>query len=158
MLFATYYGKFPICDNTKKGLIEIVLKHMTGAWTNPKTLTLKKTWNAWLIVWKYNPIFLFSGWTQLGPFWHFFNLLKLFLDLGSGSKTVFWTCLCKQSTLVLDVYPYVLFLIRPHCGPLLHSFGHFETIFWPFGSIFSLLVLFLGWNQVQHTNFWSLIM
>ena len=33
--------------------------HMTIALTNSKKLTLKKTWIAWLIVWKYSHIFCF---------------------------------------------------------------------------------------------------
>ena len=64
--------------------------HMTGASTTPKKLTLKKTWLAWLIVWKYNHIFLFLIWPQLGvffalsgPFWRCFwswsQVQKLFL-------------------------------------------------------------------------------
>ena len=56
--------------------------HMTGASTNPKKLTFKKTLIAWLIVSMYNPIILFLIRPQLGPFFQLLDPLELFF--GSG--------------------------------------------------------------------------
>ena len=105
---------------------------MTGASTNPKKLTLKKTWLAWLIVWKYNPIFLFLIWPQLWPFWHFLNPFGAISGFEVRFKISFETYLCKQSTLVLEVQPYL--------------FVFDSTTFWVsfalFGPIFEVEIRF----------------
>ena len=146
---------------------------MTGASTNPKRLTLKKTWIAWLIVWKYTPIFFFLIQPYLGPLFHFLGRSGLFLWSGSGSKTffeptnvdykfLFWQCnsiyfwgwgqaqklfetyLCRQSTSGLEVRSY---LFNFDLASFRASFAIFwalrDDFFWPFDFIFFWIGIFL---------------
>ena len=161
---------------------------MTGAPTNPKNLTLKKP--DWLC--ESTNTSLFFNLDLIGAFFALFTLLKLFFELGSGSKTflgptylkinfgfgstglsfcfwfdhildlfftffwpfeaIFWyfqavfgvgvrfknifgTYLCSQSTLVLEVQPYLFAFTSA-------KFGAFFALFGPLGAIFGVEVRF----------------
>ena len=60
-----------------------------------------------------------------------FGSFGLFLGSGSDSKTIFGTYLCSQSTLVLEVQPY-LFVFN------LAKFGAFFALLGPFVAILEL--------------------
>ena len=87
--------------------------------------------------WKYSPIFLFSIQPNLGPFLHFLGLLGLFFGVVVSFKILFGTYLCRKSTLVLKVKPYLFF-----------NMATFEAFFCTFlilwGYLFGHLGLFLG--------------
>ena len=81
----------------------------------------------------------------MGPFWTFFGPFGAIfggLLVRVRFKNIFGTYLCKQSSLVLEIQPYLLFLIRPSLGPFLHFLG-----LWGY---------FWGWGQVQQL-FWDLL-
>ena len=64
--------------------------------------------------WKYSHIFLFSIWPHLGPFLHFFGTFGAifwpfgaYCVVGVRFKNIFGTYLCRKSTLVLEIQPYL---------------------------------------------------
>ena len=81
--------------------------------------------------------------------WQNFGLFALFRSLGFEVRFKNFVCtyICKQSTLVLEVQPYLFFLIHPHFGPLLH-------FFW---ALFALGGCFWSRGQVQK-HFCNLLM
>ena len=107
--------------NDYVGMVEYIwLEHQQAL----KSWLRKKTWIAWLIVWKDSPYSFFLIRPQLR---HFLDSLELFLGWGSGWKTFFGTYLCRQSTLLLWVQPYLFVFNSATFGA---SSGLF---FWPFG-------------------------
>ena len=127
---------------------------MTGASTNPKKLTLKETWTAWLILWKYSPLSLFlirplalfSGWG---------HVKKLFFS--------FWKC----SPILLFWFSYIWGLFCSFFGPFGAIFGFrvrfktflepynvdYQFLCWKWNSIFSFLI----WPNLGHfCTFWAL--
>ena len=86
---------------------------------------------------KLQPHLLLLIWPQLGPFLDFLDPSELFVGFGSGPKIFFGTYLCRKSTLVLKVKPYLFF-----------NMATFEAFFCTFlilwGYLFGHLGLFLG--------------
>ena len=114
----------------------------THDWSiNKKKLTLKKLWIVWLCsgidsvdyqiwFWKYSPIFLFLIWPHLGPlalFWaircYFFGPLRLFLGLGSDSKTILEPTYVVNQLWFWKYSLIFLLLLRPNLGPFLPFLG-----------------------------------
>ena len=102
---------------------------MTGPLTNPKKLTLKKTWTSWLILWKHSPTFLFlirplglfSGWGQVQKL--FRDLPMYTLNLAFGIIAISF---CYNSATFVTSFAI---------------FGPFGTILWCFGTISWVFVL-----------------
>ena len=67
------------------------------------------------------------------------------LGLGSGSKTLLGPTNVDNQFWFWKYSPIFLFLIQSHFQPLLHFFGLFGAIFWPF------LGYYWGQDQVQKT-------
>ena len=76
------------------------------------------------------PLFHFFG-----PFGAIFWSFGAIFGVGVRFKNIFGTYLCSQSTLVLEVQPY-LFAFT------LAKFGAFFALFGPFGAIFGFWVRF----------------
>ena len=113
-----------------------------GLGSDSKKLLLPTYIDNQLWFWKYSHIFLFSIWPHLGPFLHFFGSFRaIFLAVwglcvvGVRFKNIFGTYLCRKSTLVLEIQPY-LFVYN------LAKFGAFFTFFGPFEAIFGVGVKF----------------
>ena len=114
-----------------------------GLGSDSKNLLLPTYIDNQLWFWKYSHIFLFSIWPHLGPFLHFFGPFGAifwpfgaYCVVGVRFKNIFGTYLCRKSTLVLEIQPY-LFVYN------LAKFGAFFYIFWAFRGYF------WGWGQVQ---------
>ena len=127
--------------------------HMTGALTNLKKLTLKRLLHLHdSLCESTNPPYFQFGHNMVLLWQLFRTVIKLFFELGSGSKTYLGTYLCKQSTLVLAVQPYL--------------FVFDSTIFWASlalyltlrGYFFGPLGLFFGVEIKFKAHFWSLPM
>ena len=58
------------------------------------------------LLWKCSPIFLILIRPNLGAFLASIRPVRAIFEIGVRFKKVFWTCLCIQSTLVLEVHPY----------------------------------------------------
>ena len=103
---------------------------MIGASTNPKKADFDKDLNCMIDCVKVHPNLLFWIWPQFGPFF------ALFWPFGRF-KNFFGTYLCRKSTLVLKVKPYLFF-----------NMATFEAFFCTFlilwGYLFGHLGLFLG--------------
>ena len=91
---------------------------------------------------KCNPIFLLSIWRNLGPFLHFLGPSELFLWVRVKFKTVFGTYLSKQSTLILEVPPYLLVFIGHIWGLFSPFFALWGCFIWLFGAINVVGVMF----------------
>ena len=72
-----------------------------------------------------------SFFTFFGPFQAIFWSFGAFFGVGVRLKNIFGTYLCSESTLVLEVQPIFLLLLRPNLGP-----------FSPLGTIFGVEVRF----------------
>ena len=99
--------------------------------------------------WKESPIFVWNR-PQLGPFCPFFPFRAIF-GVGVRFKNFLVTFLYRQSTLILEVQPHLLFLKHPYLGSLSHFFLALR------GYFFALWGYFWGWGQVQ-IHFWNLLM
>ena len=122
-------------QNWKKNWI-----HMTWASTNPKKLTLLKTWIAWFIVW--NPIFWLLIWPHLGHFFALFGPFGAIFGVGARFKNFLGPTnvnnqLCFGSTALSFCF----------------SFGQILGLFCTF---LALRGYFWGWGQVQKL-FWDLL-
>ena len=113
-----------------------------GLGSDSKNLLLPTYIDNQLWFWKYSHIFLFSIWPHLGPFLHFFGTFGAifwpfgaYCVVGVRFKNIFGTYLCRKSTLVLEIQPY-LFVYN------LAKFGAFFTFFGPFEAIFGVGVKF----------------
>ena len=84
-----------------------------------------KIWN-WNL--KFNLEIETWNWTQFGPFFAIFWSFRAIFGVGVRFKYFFGTYLCRQSTLVLEVKPY-LFVFN------LATIGAFVWLFEPFGGI-----------------------
>ena len=95
------------------------------------------------MVLKYSPIFFVFNLTAFGAsfalFWalrgYLFGTFGAFFGVRARLKNIFGTYLCCQSTLVLEVQPY-LFVFN------LAKFGAFFALLGPFGAIFGVRVRF----------------
>ena len=77
-------------------------------------------------------LFCFYFGQILGFFVHFLGPSELFLGLGSASKTSFGTYQSRQSTLVLEVQPYLFVYNFPTFGTSFALFGGPSGYFWFF--------------------------
>ena len=88
------------------------------------------------LFWKYRPIFLFLIRPTFGPFCTFWAL-RFFWSVGAifgvkvRFKNIFGTYMCIQSTLVLEVPPYLFVFASA-------IFGAFFALFWLFWLIFGV--------------------
>ena len=84
---------------------------------------------------------MFESWSHLGPLLHFFGSFgAIFWSFGAilesvRFKNIFGTYLCSQSTLVLEVQPYLFAFTSA-------KFGAFFALFGPLGAIFGVEVRF----------------
>ena len=122
--------------------------HITGVSTNPKKLTLLKTYIAWLNVWRYTPIFFVFDSATIGAFsLHFLDPSELFFGLGSGSTNFFYSTNADNQLCFWKYSPTFLFLICPYFGPLLQ-------FFWSSGAIlFGPLMLLLEYASGSKNMF-----
>ena len=70
---------------------------------------------------------IFFDLAQFETFCVFWSFWAIF-GVGFSFKNFFETCLYRQSTLVLEVQPYLSFFIWPHLWLPLHFFGPFVAI------------------------------
>ena len=97
--------------------------------------------------WKRSPFFFFFNAAKFGTILHFLGPSEPFMELLSGSKNCLGPIYVDNKLWFWKYsHIYLLFLIWPQLGPLLHFFG----------DIFCLLGLFLWWRSGSKT--WNLLM